>query len=82
MSKRLEKDESTPMLAAKLKPKRSQFAFVTRYILLALMACIAIALLLAPKPWEHPQLGKSEDLSGSIPGGQGSSISCLWLAWR
>ena len=61
MSKHLDKDESTPMLAAKLKPKRSQFAFVTRYILLALMACIAIALLLAPKPWEHPHLGKSED---------------------
>ena len=49
------------MLAAKFKPKRSQFAFVTRCILLALMACIAIALLLAPKPWEHPHLGKSED---------------------
>jgi uncharacterized membrane protein len=35
--------------------------FVARYVLLGLMACIAIALLLAPKPWEHPHLGKLED---------------------
>ena len=35
--------------------------FVARYLLLGLMACIAIALLLAPKPWEHPHLGKLED---------------------
>ena len=35
--------------------------FVARYVLLGLMAGIAIALLLAPKPWEHPHLGKLED---------------------
>jgi hypothetical protein len=61
MSKHLENDESPPMLAVKRKPERVRFAFVTRYILLALMVCIAIALLLAPKPWEQPQLDKSED---------------------
>ena len=33
--------------------------FVARYVLLGLMA--SIALLLAPKPWEQPLLGKLED---------------------
>ena len=45
----------------KTVPERIHFAPFARYVLLGLMVCIAIALLLAPKPWEHPQLGKSED---------------------
>ena len=61
MSKHLEKNVLPPMLAVKTKPERSRFALVTRLILLALMAFVAIALLLAPKPWEHPELGKLED---------------------
>ena len=49
------------MLALKTKPDRSVFVLVTRFVLLALMAFVAIALVLAPKPWEQPQLGKLED---------------------
>jgi hypothetical protein len=41
--------------------ERIHFAIVTRYILLGLIAGIAIALLLAPKPWEHAEPGKLED---------------------
>ena len=61
MSRHLEKDVAPPMLALKTKPDRSVFMLVTRFVLLALMAFVAIALVLAPKPWEHPQLGKLED---------------------
>jgi len=41
--------------------ERVQSGFVARCVLLGLIGCIAIALLLAPKPWEHTQLGNLED---------------------
>ena len=66
MSKHLEKNVLPPMLAVKTKPERSRFALVTRLILLALMAFVAIALLLAPKPWEHPELGQVGGLCPSL----------------
>ncbi|MGA9577528.1 MAG: hypothetical protein WBV90_07905, partial [Terrimicrobiaceae bacterium] len=45
----------------KMEPQRLQFASVVRYILLGLMAGILIALIVAPKPWEHPHPAKLED---------------------
>ncbi|HEY5704729.1 MAG TPA: hypothetical protein VIS96_04065 [Terrimicrobiaceae bacterium] len=42
-------------------PERTHLAFVARCILLVLLAGIAIALLVAPKPWEHSPLSKLED---------------------
>jgi hypothetical protein len=41
--------------------ERIHVAFVVRYILFALMGGIFAALLVAPKPWEQPHLGKLDD---------------------
>ena len=41
--------------------ERNLSAVVWRYVLLTLVASIAIVLLMAPKPWQHPSLAQFED---------------------
>src|SRR6266850_6475172 len=41
--------------------ERNLSAVVWRYVLLTLVASIAIVLLMSPKPWQHPSLANFED---------------------